>query len=65
LHNGDEQVLRLLIDRIQSSVANAVGVEVGFSTGSVSVPEESSDPTAMHRTADERLYDNKRAKVRL
>jgi diguanylate cyclase (GGDEF)-like protein len=64
LHNGDQRVLGLIVDRVQASVANAVGVEVGFSTGSASAPDESSDPGAMYRVADERLYENKRAKVR-
>ena len=64
LHNGDQQVLGLLLDRMQASVANAVGVEVGFSAGTASAPDETSVPGVMYRMADERLYENKRAKVR-
>ena len=64
LHNGDGPVLGLLIARMQASVANAVGMEVGFSAGLATAPDETSDPGVMYRLADERLYEDKRAKVR-
>lgn len=62
LHNGDAHVLHLLIDRVQSAVGKAVGVEVGFSAGAASAPDDSSDPAVLYRLADQQLYQSKRGR---
>lgn len=60
LHNGHHEALGLLLGRLQAAVGEVVGVDVGFSAGAATAPDESSDPGELYRLADERLYQNKR-----
>ncbi len=60
LHNGDRDTLGLLLGRLQAAVGELVGMDVGFSAGVATAPDDSSDPGELYRLADQHLYDNKR-----
>ncbi|MGH9067474.1 MAG: GGDEF domain-containing protein, partial [Acidimicrobiales bacterium] len=59
LHNGDSRSIHSLLERTRVAVGRAVGIEVSFSSGSASAPDESTDFSELYRLADTRLYQHK------
>lgn len=59
LSNGAPDVVAGLLDRLKRAVGGDMGVEVGFSVGVALAPRDGSDPLALYRTADARLYESK------
>lgn len=59
LHDSGSAALPGIVDRLRQAVAGSVGVEVGFSAGAATAPDETVDADALFRLADERLYQAK------
>ena len=60
LPNGDDILLRTLIERLQRAVDIAVPeAAVSLTAGIASVPADGTDPTEIYRLADLRLYEGK------
>jgi diguanylate cyclase (GGDEF)-like protein len=60
LVDGTPELLSTVIDRVSSSVHRGLdGMAIGISAGLAFAPEDGSDPDALYRIADDRLYASK------
>ncbi len=64
LHDSGSAALPGIVQRLRDAVAASVGVEVGFSAGAATAPNETVEADMLFRLADQRLYQAKGQKSR-
>lgn len=63
LHDSGSDALPGIVQRLRDAVAASVGVDVGFSAGAATAPDETVEADMLFRLADQRLYEAKGQKT--